>query len=94
MRYETETRAYYGGVQAAMSSVFFVFFALVLGERVLKHSDNLSKALQSPSLTAFKGHQMAQLTSQTLSGIHSQETFDSFGSIFRCFKPKKVSYVP
>ena len=74
---DSETRARIGGVKAAMSSFSF-FFGLIYGERVLKHTDNLSKALQSPSLTAFEGHQVAQLTRQTLSGIRSQEAFDSF----------------
>ena len=79
-------------VRAAMSS--FSFFALVLGERVLKHSDNLSKALQCPSLNAFRGHQMAQLTCQVCQTFTPKKLLTVYGSMFSCFKPKKVSYVP
>ena len=84
----SETRARIGGVEAAMSSFSF-FFGLILGERVLKHTDNLSKALQSPSLTAFESHQMAQLTRQTLSGIRFQEAFDSCWEYVLMFQAQK-----
>ena len=34
---------------------FEFLFGVVLGARILKHTDNLSKTLQSPSLTAAEG---------------------------------------
>ena len=65
---DSETHARIIGVQATMST-FAYFFGLVLGERILKHTDNLSKTLQNPSLTAFEGQDLAQLTLQTLQNI-------------------------
>ena len=65
---DSETCARIGGIEAAMTTFSF-FFGLILGERILEHSDNLSKALQNPSLTAFEGQEMAEQTCKTLSGI-------------------------
>lgn len=65
---DSETRARIVGVQTMMLS-FDYLFGLVLGERILKHSDNLSKTLQNPSLTAMEGQQVAELTCQTLERI-------------------------
>ena len=65
---DSETCARNIGVQATMGT-FAYFFGLVLGERILKHTDNRSKMLQNPSLTAFEGQDLAQLTLQTLQNI-------------------------
>jgi len=57
----------------------FVFvFGLVLGARVLKHTDNLNKTLHSPSLTAAEGQKLADLSCQTLEKIRNNECFDLF----------------
>ena len=48
-----------------------LLFGLVLGIRILKRTDNLSKTLQSPELTA-------DLTCQTLEKIRNDECFDMF----------------
>lgn len=57
---------------------FDYLFGMVLGERLLKHTDNLSKTLQNPSLTASEGQQIAQLTIETLQQIRTVEAFDLF----------------
>lgn len=57
---------------------FDLLFGLVLAERLLQHTNNLSKTLQAPSLTASEGHQVADLTCMTLSRIQSTEAFDLF----------------
>ena len=62
---ESESRSRINGVQAQMER-FEYLFGLVLGKRVLKHTDNLSKTLQSPSLTAAEGQHIAELTRKTL----------------------------
>ena len=49
------------GVQAQINQFSFLF-GLMLAERVLQHTDNLSKTLQNPKLTAIEGEQIAQLT--------------------------------
>ena len=51
---DSETRARIIGVQSMMMT-FDYLFGLVLGERILKHTDNLSKTLQNPALTASEG---------------------------------------
>ena len=48
------------------------------GEWILKHTDNLSKMLQNPSLTASEGQQVAKLTCRTLEQIQTTESFDLF----------------
>ena len=54
---DSETRARIIEVQATMTT-FTYFFGLVLGERILKHTDNLSKTLQNPSLLHLKGKKL------------------------------------
>ena len=43
-------------------STFNFVFGVVLGERILKHTDNLSKTLQNPSLTAADAKSITDLT--------------------------------
>ena len=59
-------------------SKFEYMFGLVLGECVLRHTDNLSKALQSPKLNASEGQQIAELTCLTRERIRTNECFDEF----------------
>ena len=74
---DSDARARIGGVEAQMGKFEFLF-GVVLGARVLKHTDNLSKTLQSPSLIAAEGQKLADLTCQTLEKIHNDESFDLF----------------
>ena len=74
---DSETRARIIGVQSMMMQ-FDYLFGLVLGERILKHTDNLSKTLQNPALTASEGQQIAELTCQTLGKMRTSESFDLF----------------
>ena len=48
---DSENRARITGVKAQMEKFEFLF-GLCLGECILRHTDNLSKTLQSPSLSA------------------------------------------
>jgi len=63
---------------------FEYLFGLVLGERVLKHTDNLSKTLQSPSLRAAEGQQIAEMTHKTLNIFDLMSVLMLFGK--ECFK--------
>ena len=54
----------------------FPFLFGVLGECALKHTDNLSKTLQNPALTAAEAHHIANLTCQTLERIRNDECYD------------------
>ena len=74
---DSEIKARVIGVEATMRNFNFLF-GLLLGERILKHTDNLSKTLQDPTLTASEGQQCAELTCATLSSIRSSESFDPF----------------
>ena len=74
---ESEVRARIIGVQHTMST-FEYFFGLLLGKRILKHTDNLSKTLQNPSLSASDSQEIAELTYKTLASMRNDETFDLF----------------
>ena len=74
---DSETRARVNGVQATMET-FEYLFGLSLGERILKHTDNLSRTIQSPSLTAFEAQELAKKTVITLQRIRNEEAYDLF----------------
>ena len=74
---DSETRARIAGVEAYMSKFEYIF-DLVLGECVLRHTDNLSKTLQSPKLNASEGQRIAELTCLTVERIRTNECFDEF----------------
>ena len=65
------------GVQAEFKT-FWYFLGLLLGELILKHSDNLSKTLQSSELSASEGQQIATMTVKTLQSLRSDSNFDLF----------------
>lgn len=65
------------GVQAQFKN-FRYFFGVLLGELILKHSDNLSKTLQSPKLSASEGQRIATMTVKTLQSLRSDSNFDLF----------------
>ena len=50
---DSEVRARIGGISAAMA-MFDYLFGIVLGQRLLQHTNNLSKTLQNPLLTALE----------------------------------------
>ena len=76
---DSETRARLIGVQHCMST-FEYFFGVMLGEMILKHTDNLSKTLQDPKLSASEGQQLADLTRKTLEKLRTEGSFDLFWS--------------
>ena len=56
------------------------FFGICLGELLLKHSDNLSKTLQSSKMPASEGQVIAKMTVKTLQSIRSDDKFVLFWS--------------
>ena len=74
---DSEARARIGGVKANMKTFDFVF-GLVLGQRLLAHTDNLSKTMQSPKMTASEAQHVADLTCQTLLKMRDDTHFDLF----------------
>ena len=57
---------------------FDFLFGLVLSERLLQHTDYLSKTLQTPSQTASESQQVADLTCKALGRMRSFEAFDLY----------------
>ena len=54
--------------------LFDFLFGLLLGETILKHTDNLSRTLQSQSISATEGQHIAELTCKTM---------ESFGAFWK-----------
>ena len=59
-RLESEMRARITGVKAQMES-FEYYFGVCVGELVLNHADNLSKSLQSKTISAAEGQKLAEI---------------------------------
>ena len=76
---DSEVRARMLGVEKSMET-FETYFGLSLAYLLLKHSDNLSKALQKSSISAAEGQSLAKLTVQTLNSLKTEEMFDGFWS--------------
>jgi len=65
------------GVAAQMRKFEFVFGA-ILGEMILRHSDNLSQCLQKKTISAAKGQHVAKMVTDTLQSIRNEESYDLF----------------
>ena len=78
-RLESEMRARITGVKAQMES-FEYYFGVCVGELVLNHADNLSKSLQSKTISAAEGQKLAEMTLKVLSKIRNCEQFNLFWS--------------
>ena len=74
---DVEMRSRIRGVSSHMQSFDF-FFGLVLGEMILRHSDNLSKTLQGTRVSAAEGQEVARMTVQTLKSVRTAEKFTLF----------------
>jgi hypothetical protein len=74
---EPDVRARILGCDAQMKTFNF-FFGLHLSKRLFAHTDNLSKTLQSSSMSAAAGHHLANLMVKTLESIRNEESFDGF----------------
>ena len=74
---ESEVKSRIIGCQHQMET-FFLFFGLCLGKSLYKHSDNLSKTLQSQKMCALSSYNTAMLTVQVLEKIRNDIDFDNF----------------
>ena len=74
---DTETIARIRGVATQMSTFSF-YFGLVLGEMLLRHSDNLNKTLQHDKLSAAEGQAIAVMTNTTLASLRNDTHYDLF----------------
>ena len=58
---------------------FELMFGTVLGEMILRHTDNLSKTLQAKTISAAEGQQVAHIVcSHTFEALRDDVSFDSF----------------
>ena len=74
---DTETKARIGGVSAQMTKFDFLF-GLILGEMLLRHTDNLSKTLQKKSISAAEGQHVGRMVIDTLQSLRTEESYDFF----------------
>ena len=74
---EAERRSRIMGVSSRMASFDFLF-GVLLGELLFRHSDNLSKTLQSSYMSAAKGQKVAAMTVKTLESLRTKECFKVF----------------
>ena len=58
---ESDVKARINGVSSAMKTFDFLF-GLMLAERILKHTDNLSRTLQATSMSAVEARLRALLS--------------------------------
>ena len=70
-----EIKARVIGCQTQMKT-FAYFFGLNLGQHLFAHTDNLSKSLQSPELSATAGQNLAHVTINTLQSIRDDQSFE------------------
>ena len=57
---------------------FDFLFSTVLGEMILCHTNNLSKALQAKVISAAEGQQTADMVIQTLQKLRQDMDYDLF----------------
>ena len=66
----TETKAHIHRVSVLMKTLNYLL-GNMLGEMILRHTDNLSSTLQNKHLSASEGQQIAQMTLDTLHTLRS-----------------------
>lgn len=74
---DADMRSKIHGVSMHMKSFDF-FFGLMLGEFILKHSDNLNKTLQSRNMSAAEAQKIAEMIVSTLQSVRNAEIFELF----------------
>ena len=74
---DTEMKARIRGVHG-MITTFQFYFGCTLGAFILRHTDNLSHALQGSSMSAAQGQQAAEEVCKILSRDRSEAAFDLF----------------
>ena len=79
------------GVRAQMSQ-YNLLFGLILCERILKITDNLSRTLQKQSLSAAEAQYVATLTVKTLKDMRTDEALNMNG--WRYFATPRIQRAP
>ena len=74
---DTEMKARIQGVATQMMK-FDYFFGISLGLLILRHTDNLSKAMQRADMSAAEGQDITAMTVTTLKSLHNNASFDLY----------------
>ncbi|XP_062503892.1 zinc finger MYM-type protein 1-like [Corticium candelabrum] len=74
---DTEMRARIGGIALQMDTFDFVY-GVELGRKLLNIVDNLSRSLQSSTISACEGQKLVSTTTTTIQSMRSDECFDIF----------------
>lgn len=74
---DSELRARVIGVQTKMRTFDFLF-GVCFGHDILRHTDNLSKALQHKEMSAAEGQLLSAMTIDTLRELRCETAYDSF----------------
>ncbi|XP_065886227.1 zinc finger MYM-type protein 1-like [Dysidea avara] len=77
---DSETTARIIGVASQMATFDF-YFGVYISEMILRHSDNLSKALQKKDISAAEGQHVASLVKTTLQTMRSESSFSLFWQV-------------
>ena len=72
---ETEMRTCIIGVQSYMKILIFLGGGVLLGDLILRHSDNLSKTLQSPKLSAAEAQKVVAMTFKNILEMKTTSSF-------------------
>ena len=73
----TEMKSRVQGVESLMRSFEFIFCSL-LGEKIFKQTDNLSRTLQDPTMSAAQGYEVAQIVLKCLKKCQADNDFSNF----------------
>ena len=76
MVHDSEVIARIRGIASQIQ--LFDFFGLVLGENLLRNTDNLSRTLQKKNYSASEGQLTAHRTKDVLKSIRNKEMFNLF----------------
>ena len=57
---------------------FEFMFGAILGEMILRHSDNLSQCLQKRIISAAEGQHVAKMVTDTLQSIRTEKSYHLF----------------
>ena len=79
---ELEVKARINGVAAIMKTFGFLF-GLILAERILKHTDNLSKTMQTSSMSAVEARSISQTCITVFNKIRTTFPLISFGLLLK-----------
>ena len=74
---QPDIKARINGVKTQMEKFNF-FFGIQLAERILKHTNNLSRTLQNGAYSAAEGQIVAELSVRTLQSMRDDNSFDLF----------------